>query len=192
MKLQQGQAAPDFNVLDIFDTPISLQDYAGQKLLISFYRFASCPFCNLRVHKLIQQLPEFSNRGLNIISFWQSPKESIRKDVGRQQPPFPLIPDPKRHIYQLYGLERSKTAVAKAILFHFNLIVEANQKGFHKKEIDGDMEQIPADFLINPDGTIHQAYYGTHVGDHLPFSAIRAFLEIDSQKTNQPLKIIGK
>ncbi|EPJ48933.1 MAG: hypothetical protein OFPI_27120 [Osedax symbiont Rs2] len=37
-----------------------------------------------------------------------------------------------------------------------------------------------ADFLINKDGIIEQAYYEKDQGDHLPFADIKAFsLQID-------------
>lgn len=42
------------------------------------------------------------------------------------------------------------------------------------------MNQLPADFLIGPDLTIHQAYYGKHIGDHIGFADIEKFLGIES------------
>ena len=46
-----------------------------------------------------------------------------------------------------------------------------------KDEQDGQMDRIGADFHINPDGTLHTAYYGKFVGDNLPLDGIRAFLQ---------------
>jgi len=55
MRLQAGQPAPDFLRPDIGGKTIRLGDYRGRYLLLSFYRYASCPFCNLRVHELLQR-----------------------------------------------------------------------------------------------------------------------------------------
>jgi len=43
--------------------------------------------------------------------------------------------------------------------------------------MDGDWAMIPADFLIGPDFRIAEAFYGRHIGDHLPLERIEAFLE---------------
>ncbi len=39
------------------------------------------------------------------------------------------------------------------------------------------MDRIGTDLLINPDGTLHTAYYGKFVGDNLPLESVRAFLQ---------------
>ncbi len=51
--------APEFAVADVFGVPVRLADYRGQRLLLSFYRYASCPLCNLRVHELLQHHAEW-------------------------------------------------------------------------------------------------------------------------------------
>lgn len=33
---------------------------------------------------------------------------------------------------------------------------------------------LPADFLVDEQGVIRQAYYGEDIGDHLPFEAVRS------------------
>jgi hypothetical protein len=49
--------------------------------------------------------------------------------------------------------------------------------GFRGGKVDGSKKLIPADFLIGPDLTIERAFYGTHIGDHLPIAEIESFLE---------------
>ena len=62
MRLSPGQPAVDFSVTDIFGNRISLADYRGKKLLLSFYRYAACPFCNYRVHELKLNFRRFNKR----------------------------------------------------------------------------------------------------------------------------------
>ena len=52
MRLTQGQLAPAFATTDLYDAAISSHELKGKKVLLSFYRYASCPFCNLRFHSL--------------------------------------------------------------------------------------------------------------------------------------------
>ncbi|MNU07978.1 hypothetical protein D3C72_2538270 [compost metagenome] len=58
-----------------------------------------------------------------------------------------------------------------------SLVMSALKGGFNPTAADGDMNQLPADFLINPDLTIHQAFYGKHIGDHIDFAMIERFLK---------------
>lgn len=146
MRIKEGEKAKDFILEDISGNPISLNAYKGKKLMLSFYRYASCFYCNLRVHQLIQHYPEFNEAGLSMLAFFQSPKEDILQNVGKQNPPFPIIPDPERTVYQLYGVESSLAKYFKAI-FSLNTI-RAIKAGFWPGKTEGKRELVPADFLI--------------------------------------------
>jgi len=177
MRLQAGQPASPFEVQDIFGRKISLPDFAGQKLMLSFFRYASCPLCNLRVHELILRYPAYRAGGLRVVAFFQSPPESIRKYVGRQDAPFPIIADPRRAVYRQYGVEASWLGwLAAAWWWHPRMIV-ANLKGYWPGKMEGSKALIPADFLINPDSTIHTAFYGATIADHLPWPQVDTFLD---------------
>lgn len=191
MRLQEGQLAPLFTVKDIFENQIALNNFAGQNLMISFYRFSSCPFCNLRVRELMRYAPEFQEKGLHMLSFWQSPKESILEHIAQQHPPFPFIPDPAKVVYRRYGVEQSWTATAQAMLLHPLTIYKAVRAGFRASSVDGDKNLVPADFLIGPDQTIQRAYYGKHVGDHLPIAEIEQFLATSHRYAAYPTGLGG-
>ena len=113
MRIQAGQPAKKFEVEDIFGNKISLNDFKDKKLLLAFFRYASCPLCNLRVHQLIKHYPTFENKGLHLLAFFQSPVESIRKYVGKQDAPFSIIADPNHDVYRQYGVEKSWTGFLK-------------------------------------------------------------------------------
>lgn len=175
MKLKPGQQAPLFSAPDALGQTIDLNAYQGRKVMVTFYRFASCPFCNLRVQRLINQYAEFEARGLSMISFWQSPAASILEHVGQQAMPFPMIPDPDKKFYRIYGVESSWMGVLK-VMRDPKLIFQSMKGGFNPTTADGEMNQIPADFLLNPDLTLHTAHYGEHIGDHVAFTEIERFL----------------
>ena len=180
MRLLHGNKAPDFQREDIFGNLIRLEDYVGKKVLLSFYRFSACPFCNMRVHKLMGYADAYEKKGLHMISFWQSPKDSILEHVGQKNPPFPMIPDPAKEVYTLYGVENSWGGALKLMTRQPSLAAQAMREGVNPKHIDGELNLIPADFLIRPDGSIHRAYYGEHIGDHIPFDEIEKFLGFNS------------
>jgi len=180
MRLRAGQRAPDFLRPDIGGNTIRPGDYRGRYLLLSFYRYASCPFCNLRVHELLQRLPEFEERGLSLVGVFQSAREGILDHVGKQQPPFPIIPDPGHGIYRHYGVETSLPGLLLGLTLRMGRALKAIRKGFLPGRMEGSITLVPADFLIGPDGRIQIAYYGKDISDHLPIEII--LRRLDAQR----------
>ena len=176
MRIQAGEPARDFQVKDIFDQPRALADYRGRRLMLSFYRYASCPLCNLRVHSLIQRHEFFRERGLHLLAFFQSPKESILNYIGRQKAPFPIVADPEHIVYRAYGVESSWKGFLKGS-FRIGDLLSASKKGFLPGKMEGNKAQIPADFLIGPELLVEKAFYGLDIGDHIPMSEIETWLE---------------
>lgn len=177
MRLAVGDSAPDFQVEDIFGNLIGLQDFLGRKLLISFYRYASCPLCNLRIQELIARSEDYSNKNFAMIAFFQSPLESIRHYVGKQDAPFPIIADPHRRVYKQYGIESSILGAVVAGFEWNPRMRAAHRAGYNYGKMEGDLLLVPADFLISEDLVIYSAFYGKDIGDHMPFETIEAFLE---------------
>ncbi len=184
MQLQSGQAAPAFNHVDIFGERHSLARYRGKKLLLSFYRYASCPLCNLRVHQLIQLHPQLQAQGLEMLAVFQSPDAQICQYVGRQDAPFALLADPQQQLYRRYGVSPSWWKLAKAAA-RLGAVIKSFRLGFWPGKIDGALAMVPADFLIDEQGNIARAYYGADIGDHLPVAEIFAWLEAVKEDITQ-------
>lgn len=145
-------------------------------VLLSFFRYASCPFCNLRIEQLSENYQEYQNLGLSILAFFQSPTESIRKYVTEKQKiPFPIISDPKHKIYDQYGVYTSNWGYFKGAIKLFTLI-KAYLKGFHLGTMEGRRTLIPADFLIGESMMIIEAYYGTDISSHIDLDVIKNLL----------------
>lgn len=176
MRLTEGQSAPDFSVTDIYGNPVSLQDFAGKKVMLSFYRYASCPFCNLRVHKLTTLAPEWEAKGLSLLAVFQSPASSIHEHAGAELRPFSIIPDPEQRLYKRYGVGRSWLGLAKSAARVAEL-AEALNEGIRPGVPEaGGANRVPADFIIDASGKIVLAYYGKDIGDHLPIEDINRLL----------------
>ena len=144
--------------------------------MLSFYRYASCPLCNLRIAQLIAQYPYLKEQGLHLVAFFQSPRQSILETVTKQDLPFPIVADPECAIYKLYGVESSLLGLLKGLL-RLSEFWMAMKKGFLSVASDGDRTLIPADFLVAPDLVVERAYYGKDIGDHLPLEEIEAWLK---------------
>jgi thioredoxin-dependent peroxiredoxin len=92
--------------------------------------------------------------------------------VGKQRPPFPIIPDPGHVIYRRYGVETSLHGFLLGLTLRMGKALKAIGKGFLPGRMEGSITLVPADFLIGPDGTILVAYYGKDISDHLPIEII--------------------
>src|SRR5260370_40457420 len=95
-RLRAGQAAPLFNVLDMYGRPVSLASYAGRQVLVAFHRAANCPLCSLRLWRLIQHYPTLQRQGVAVIAFFESAPAYSHLYLDRMRPPFPLVADLER------------------------------------------------------------------------------------------------
>lgn len=171
MKLKVGDKAIVFNEEDISGSKISLDSYLGEKVYLTFYRGASCPFCNLRVHEVIRKMNHFNDKNLVVIGFFKSTKAEILEHAGKQNPPFSIIPDPKKKYYDIYGLEQSVFSKMKTML-RFGAMKKIFANKLIQKKMIKDDNTVPADFLIDEKGIIQVAHYGKDFGDHLDFTII--------------------
>lgn len=182
MRLKVGQLAPAFIQRDMYQRTVSLSQYWGRKVLLSFHRAAVCPLCNLRLRYMIDHHDEYRRQGLEIIAFFESSPAMVRYYLERQRPPFPIIPDHGRRIYELYGLESSLISTVKAFITRRPAYREAAKYNIGGNfwhnfiHMDGTMGRRPADFLLSADLRIQGVYYGNDPGDFMPFAEIDRFL----------------
>jgi peroxiredoxin len=176
--LTTGTKAPYFSLKDIYGVHRTLSDYKGKKLMISFYRYAACTFCNLRIAELIKLYPKLSQHDFELIAFFQSPAEKILEYAGAKKPPFPIFPDPKREIYKQYGVLQSSTWKYLLGIMNLPKLLRSFKDGVHWGDTDGDTHLLPADFLIDEQGNIATAYYAKDISDHLKVEEIKKFIHI--------------
>lgn len=176
MRLKRGQAMPHFEVRDYSGKIFSTEKLDDKKLMLSFYRYAACPFCNLRINQLKNlYLDNWKNENMEMIGVFQSPSESIKKYAPAGEHYFPIIPDPERKLYKLYRVEKSWHGFFRAFL-RLGELISMTAKGLLKIDPEGPPNRLPADFLINADGTIHTAYYAKDIGDHIPIDLVEEWL----------------
>src|SRR5262249_18010967 len=91
MRLRPGNSAPLFVSSDVYGRRVSLVDYAGWHVLLSFYRAAVCPLCSLRFALLVDRASAYARQGLAMVAvFESSPPETLRYMRGLQLP-IPVI-----------------------------------------------------------------------------------------------------
>ena len=177
MKVQVSQSAPDFHVNDVKGNVIDLKNYRGQKVLLSFYRNIGCPICNLRFHELESESAYFKSRNLVLIAVYESTADNMKQYLGHESFYAVMIPDPSQHLYTLYHIERSTAKLMKGIFHGAMGKAKAGKKLFRSSiATDGNTNRIGADFLIDENGKVLKAHYGSYLGDELPFGEIKKIL----------------
>jgi peroxiredoxin len=184
MKLAPGNQAPDFSTTDIHGQPVSLGQFRGRPLLLMFFRFASCPMCNLRLHDFGREYSRLHEKGLAAVAFFHSSTQAIKKNAGRRSYPFALVPDPNQEIYRDFGVTSSWVGLLKSMVlpsFYWDWM-RAMRHGFWGGA-DLQMAKMPADFLVGPDGRLLLVHYGRDIGNHLPTADIeRSLTELPQGK----------
>lgn len=152
-----------------------LDSLKGRPFMLSFFRFASCPFCNLRMHELVTRLDELSGN-FTIVAVFDSPLDNLQRHAEKHRAPFPILADESNRYYQLFGIEHSVAGVLKGMFLRMpRMLYGMFFKGYLPLTIKGSMTTMPADFLIDARGVIQMAYYGRDEGDHLPFEQVKDF-----------------
>jgi len=174
MRLSVGTVAPRIQLPCIDGFDVDTEALRGRRYLLVFFRFAGCPFCNMRLHGLVERFESYAD-DFTVVAVFDSPVENLALHTRRHNAPFPILADETNQYYREYGIERSLKGVAKGIATRVPTLVRATLKGFIPMRVKGSMTTMPADFLIDADGVIQRAYYGRDEGDHLPFADVGQF-----------------
>jgi len=109
------------------------------------------------VAQLRQHETELSrlNVGVLLISFGTA--VWARRWLEETGSTFPLLLDPPRHVYRLYGLEVGgrQSLTLRVVLQYVRLLLA----GRRLRPIQGDPHQLGADFIIDADGILRLAHY---------------------------------
>ncbi len=181
MRLSLNVSAPRFTLKDVFGRTIDLASYEGKRVLIAFFRHTGCPFCNMRVHTLQKYREEFFSKNLEMIFFFESKERTIlNSSFHKGVLPIPIIADPEKIWYSIYGLEES---VRKSLYSHLTSFIQTavkaklNKLPVHAMPDGESINTIPAEFLLDEKLIIRELKYATHLNDRFSVEEIRAFLD---------------
>ena len=174
MKLGINTVAPNIKTKDILGNEIDLEKLRGHKVLVAFFRFSTCPFCNLRIHTLSTQ---YEKLGIKIVAIFESSNENLNKHLSHYELPFPVVSDKEGVYYRSYGLDKSVIGMLKGMLMRPLEMIRGMSKGKMPFVIDGSPLRMPADFLLNENGVIKELMYAKDEGEHMDLEIIKAFVK---------------
>ncbi|REB08761.1 alkyl hydroperoxide reductase [Sporosarcina sp. BI001-red] len=167
-KLQNGAKAVDFT----FDTPWSesndlYETLEGKKTILLFLRYYGCSLCQLDIAALVSESKTIESNDAQVLVVLQTEASFIREQLTQEQMPLTLICDPEHKLFDLYGVEAGKTQEDLISEEAMKKLAIAKEKGILNLGNKGEQLefQLPATFIISPDGTIEYSRYGTHAAD---------------------------
>ena len=161
-KLKVGHLV-DIQKLETINSTFIDIPFKTQVTHLQFRRFSGCPICTLHLQTFVQRHIELVERGIREIAVFHSSKDVLL--VHEAVTPFAIIADPEKMLYQQFGVEKSIVSI-----FHPGAW-SAAVRGLIKYSIRPSEKiesyfALPADFLIDKDGTILACKYGKHADDH--------------------------
>ena len=113
MLLTIGDKAPDFTLPDKDGNPVSLSDFAGQKVVLYFYPRDNTPGCTRQACAFAFHYAEFQRRGVQVIGISKDSVASHQKFAEKYNLNFILLADPDRDAIEKYGVWQEKKQYGK-------------------------------------------------------------------------------
>lgn len=173
MRLEPGSPLIHFSLPDIAGGLFDTRSLEGRPFLLSFFRYAGCPFCNLRMHDLVERFPSFGP-DFTVVAVFDSPLDNLIAHAEGHRAPFPVLADATGRVYESYGVEHSMARVLSSLV-RLPAMVKAARMGYMPTTIQGRLDTLPADFLVDARGRIAVARYARDAGDRMPLEQIAAF-----------------
>ena len=153
--LRVGQVAPDFTLTDATDNPVSSTTLRTKgPVVISFYRGAWCPFCNIELRALQAALPQFRELGATLIAISPEKPDYAMPMIEREALTFGVLSDPGNQVAKQFGLVYQLDGEARR--------VSLETFGTDLPTFNGDESwelPVPATYVIDQQGLVKLAFF---------------------------------
>lgn len=103
--LKVGDRAPTFTLKDPDGHEVSSADLLAQgPLIVTFYRGAWCPYCNMDLKALQAAVPDLTGLGAHLVAISPQTAPNSRKSVRENNLTFPILSDPRNDVAEAFGL----------------------------------------------------------------------------------------
>jgi len=147
--LSVGDRAPLFDLPDAKGQTVSLAEtLSAGPAVLTFYRGAWCPYCNLTLRALQQIHGEITDRGARLLAVSpQNPDDSLTL-AEKHGLAFDVLTDTGCETAKVYGLSFDISDGQAAVYQRIGLDLEQANSGFARTL------PIPATYVIAPDGIV--------------------------------------
>jgi len=143
-RLQPGDKAPAFTLLDDRGTKVSLKEFAGSSVILYAYPAAMTPGCTTQACDFRDSLASLTSAGYAVLGISPDPVGTLAQFRERDHLTFPLLADPDHGVLEKYGAYGEKKLYGKTVV-----------------------GVIRSTFVIGPDGRIEHAFYNVKATGHV-------------------------
>ncbi|MBR2718386.1 MAG: thioredoxin-dependent thiol peroxidase [Clostridia bacterium] len=111
--LNIGDLAPNFTLNDQHGNPVSLNDFAGKKVVLYFYPRDNTPGCTRQACAFAGAYEAFKAENIVVIGVSKDSVSSHQKFAEKYNLPFILLSDPERQAIEAYGVWQEKKMCGK-------------------------------------------------------------------------------
>jgi peroxiredoxin Q/BCP len=116
MRLEAGDAAPSFRLLDQHGSEVGLEDYRGRKLLVYFYPEADTPGCTTQSCAVRDDREAFAGLGVDVVGISPDQPDAQLAFDRKYALGFPLLSDPDHAVADAWGTWRDGGIVRSSFL----------------------------------------------------------------------------
>ena len=184
-RVQPGDPAPSFTLDDTEGNPWSLSDVIGEKTVVLLWVFADwCPVCHKEFHGLIDRADRFQELDVAVATLECHDQYRSRLMVGKEFRPDYWFADelPTDHPHDRYpdGLWWPHL-VDRGATVGLRYGIDPWQYAVHSEYVNR-----PTTIIIDPEGIVRLAHFGTYWGDRPSIGQILRMIETDEYEFEAP------
>ncbi len=148
-----GDKAPEFELSSVRGGTLSIRDALAEgPVVLSFYRGSWCPFCNLELNALQQQLPAIRECGARLIAVSPEKPDSSLTHAEKLNLEFDVLSDPRNRVADAYGLIMTVLESLRPLYLQWGIDLPAANGD------DSHQLPVPATYVIERSGIIRAAH----------------------------------
>lgn len=153
MRLSPGDLAPDFELLDADERPVTLMQFRGERVVIYFYPAALTPGCTTQACDFRDNLSVLKDAGLAVIGISPDKAEKLRKFRETHSLTFPLLSDPDHKVLEAFGAWGEKKLYGKTVTGVIRSTVVVDDRGevedaFYNVKATGHVAKLLRDLKL--------------------------------------------
>ena len=165
-KLFVGDKMPNFTFQTESETGVTTEKVLqGGRTVFWVLRYIGCTTCRWDVHQISLNYDKFKEKGAQVYVVMQSDPAVVREDLKDSPLPFHIICDQDQEIYKTLEIRATETREERQPKTPEDIakweakIAKVRASGFVHGKYEGNEQQLPAMFVVEPDGTVIYAHY---------------------------------
>lgn len=154
-RLEIGDIAPNFSLLDQDGSAVSLTDFAGSKVIVYFYPAAGTPGCTTQACDFRDNINSLKSAGYQVLGVSKDTTDDLATFKADQGLNFPLLSDLDLTVHNAYAAY--------------------GEKSLYGKTVTGVLRST---FVIGEDGRIELPLYNVKATGHV--ASLRKKLKLDA------------